>query len=71
MKDKTRLITSIVFVLSMIMTLISAYVIKIQALVVLFFLIQIAAFIWYSLSYIPFARKIFKKCCKEAFSDEP
>lgn len=62
MIDKTRLITSLVFLGALIMTLISALVFKSGLLVFIFLIIQICAYIWYCASYIPFARDCMKSC---------
>ncbi|CAF4804744.1 unnamed protein product [Rotaria sp. Silwood1] len=43
-------------VVCVIMTLVSAIAIKIAALVLLFIILQFLALLWYTLSYIPFAR---------------
>lgn len=67
MINKKRRYTSLVFISSIFLTLIIAFFIehKIKRVLMLFLIIiQYCAFFWYSLSYIPFARKIFKKCCK-------
>lgn len=64
MFDPTRLITTIVFLVSIVMTLISALVIKIGVLVLIFVIIQFLALIWYTLSYIPFARQAITSCCR-------
>ena len=53
---KTRVITTIVFLLAIVMTLISAFAFKNGWLVLFFVIIQYCAFTWYSLSYIPYAR---------------
>ena len=53
---KTRVLITIVFLLAIVMTLISAFAFKNGWLVLLFVIIQYCAFIWYSLSYIPYAR---------------
>ena len=64
MADKTRLVTSICYILSIIMTLISAIVIKNNLAVILFLILQFVSFFWYSLSFIPYARRLFTFCCK-------
>lgn len=65
MTNKTRLITSLIFVGSLIMTLISALVFQNALLVLIFLIIQICAYIWYVASYIPFARDCLKGCLKK------
>jgi len=64
MFDPTRLIATIVFLACLVMTLVSALVIKIGVLVFLFVILQLLALIWYTISYIPFARNAIKSCCQ-------
>ena len=56
MFHKTRVITTIIFLLAIAMTIVSAFIIKSSIMVLLFVIIQILAFVWYALSYIPYAR---------------
>ncbi|CAF1024842.1 unnamed protein product [Adineta steineri] len=56
MFDSSRLIATIVFLASIVMTLISALVIKSGVLVLIFVIVQFLALGWYTISYIPFAR---------------
>ncbi|CAF0944505.1 unnamed protein product [Adineta steineri] len=56
MFDSSRLIATIVFLASIVMTLISALVIKSGILVLIFVIVQFLALGWYTISYIPFAR---------------
>jgi len=70
MFDKTRKWTTIVFLSTMIITLITCFVpmdssAKLFTLILLL-LIQLCASLWYSLSYIPFARRAVKKFLKSA-----
>ena len=58
---KTRIVTTIIFLLAIVMTLISAFAFKNGWLVLLFVIIQYCAFTWYSLSYIPYGRTAVKK----------
>jgi hypothetical protein len=69
MFDPTRLIATIVFILSVVMTLVSAIVIKIGLLVLLFVIIQFLALAWYTISYIPFARQAITTCCRGVISN--
>ena len=69
MTDKTRLGTTIVYVLSLVGTLVSAFVLKKAIVVLLFIIVQFLALIWYSLSYIPYARTLVKKCFKSATAE--
>lgn len=64
MKSPHRKITSLVFVISLAMTLISVYVLKMKILVIVFVVIQFCAYVWYVLSYIPYGRTICKGCLK-------
>ncbi|KAK8735190.1 hypothetical protein OTU49_005553 [Cherax quadricarinatus] len=59
---KTRIIATIVVFLSLIMTLVAAFVLHKKALALLMVIIQFLAMTWYSLSYIPYARDAAKKC---------
>eukprot|EP00347_Sterkiella_histriomuscorum_P010284 403376892 len=61
---RKRIIVTLVCITSIIMTLISAMVIKKPLLVLLFVLIQYCSYFWYSLSYIPYGREIVCKCFK-------
>jgi hypothetical protein len=63
MGKKHRIIPSIVYILSIIITIVIAVATKIKGLVLLFVIIQIAAYYWYTISFIPFGQKIAKKMC--------
>jgi hypothetical protein len=67
MTNKSRLVTSIVYVVSIILTLVVALATNIKPLVFLFLIIQVLAYYWYTISFIPFGHKlakgIFKSCC--------
>lgn len=69
MTNKSRLVTSIVYVVSIILTLVIALTTNIKPLVFLFLAIQVLAYYWYTISFIPFGQKlakgIFKSCCCE------
>jgi hypothetical protein len=66
MFDSDRILATGLFLGSMVVTLISAFVLKWPVLTLLFCIIQYFALLWYSISYIPFARdfvkSIFSKC---------
>ncbi|XP_055069112.1 SFT2 domain containing 2a [Misgurnus anguillicaudatus] len=72
MCDKTRALATTVMITCIVLTLCAAFWWKIFALTLLFVILQILAFAWYSLSYIPFARDavlkffsmLFTKCVK-------
>ena len=53
---KTRMIATTVYLLCLVMTIVSAVALKSEPLVFLFIILQYLALIWYSLSYIPYAR---------------
>uniref|UniRef100_A0A9J7YAS0 Vesicle transport protein n=1 Tax=Cyprinus carpio carpio TaxID=630221 RepID=A0A9J7YAS0_CYPCA len=67
MCDKTRAFATIVMITCLVLTLCAAFWWKIFALTLLFVILQVLAFAWYSLSYIPFARdavlKFFSMMC--------
>lgn len=56
-----RLIATLIFLLSIVLTLLSAFYWKKTVLCILFLIIQLCAYTWYCLSYIPYARTM---CCK-------
>lgn len=61
MTDRTRLLTSIVYVVFMILTMVSALKWKSMVATIICCLVQYGALTWYTLSYIPFARAIVKR----------
>lgn len=62
MSDKERLVSSVVFAISLVMIFISAYVLKSKLLVLIFLIIEFCAYTWYVASYIPFARACIRSC---------
>eukprot|EP00096_Caligus_rogercresseyi_P003828 TRINITY_DN1754_c0_g5_i1.p1 TRINITY_DN1754_c0_g5~~TRINITY_DN1754_c0_g5_i1.p1 ORF type:complete len:183 (-),score=55.23 TRINITY_DN1754_c0_g5_i1:387-935(-) len=58
----TRAIATIVMLLALLLTLLSALVFHKRGLTLTFCIIQYLAMIWYSISYIPFARDAVLKC---------
>jgi len=69
MFEKTRIIATIVFLLSIVATMVVAFVVQNSgALVLVCVVIQFLAFTWYSLSFIPFARDAVIGCCKSIVS---
>ena len=68
MADLDRRVASIVFIVALVGTLVSAIVFSSKLLVIIFLAIQIPAYIWYCASYIPFARTCIKSCLKKCFS---
>jgi len=70
MGKQKRIYTVIVFVISLVMTFISAFVLKMDFLVFIFVALQFCSYFWYSLSYIPFGQKLFTKFCKTCMDPE-
>ncbi|XP_024598200.1 vesicle transport protein SFT2B [Neophocaena asiaeorientalis asiaeorientalis] len=62
MIEPTRLIATIMVLLCMTLTLCSAFWWHNRGLALIFCILQSLALMWYSLSYIPFARNAVKKC---------
>ena len=76
MFQKTRVAVSIIFIGALIATLVVAFVMedstenKSKRLIIMcLIIVQFCAYIWYSLSYIPFGRALAKKCCKKCVKD--
>ncbi|KAI9144724.1 SFT2 domain-containing protein [Paraphysoderma sedebokerense] len=63
MFDKVRIAATIIYLASMIFTLVAAFTVRSVVLVILLAVIQFLALFWYSASYIPFARDMIKRCC--------
>lgn len=59
----TRIIATVVLIISLALTLMAALWWNNGMLALIFCLVQFVAFAWYSLSYIPFARDAVKKTC--------
>ena len=72
MFDKTRRITTIIFLLCVVGVILSCvFYPKVPLQVILLLvIIQYCAYFWYCLSYIPWGRKIFCRCFKKAVGDE-
>lgn len=64
MMKKHRIIPSSIYILSIILTIVIAVATQIPGLVLLFLFIQIFAYYWYTISFIPFGQKIVKKLCE-------
>lgn len=62
MFKKDRAAATVIYLLSIVMTLVFALALKDTFLTVLAMIIQFIALTWYALSYIPFARKAVKNC---------
>ncbi|KAI9011031.1 vesicle transport protein [Gaertneriomyces semiglobifer] len=63
MFDASRLTATIIFIVAMVLTLVVAIVLESVILTIICCVIQFLALLWYSLSYIPFARDMAKKIC--------
>ncbi len=68
MRSEDRWQTSLVFVCSMFATLFCALQLESILLVFLFVIIQIASYVWYMASYIPFGRQFLSNAAKGFFS---
>ena len=60
-----RLWSAIAFLLLIGLTLFAAIYLKNGGLTILFAIMQYAALLWYTLSYVPGARSCFIACCKK------
>ncbi|KAH9497529.1 Vesicle transport protein SFT2B, partial [Dermatophagoides farinae] len=60
----TRIIASMILILSILLTLLSALKWKKAVLAIIFSSIQFLSFIWYALSYLPYAQTILKHFCQ-------
>eukprot|EP01126_Amoeba_proteus_P017021 TRINITY_DN1803_c0_g1_i6.p1 TRINITY_DN1803_c0_g1~~TRINITY_DN1803_c0_g1_i6.p1 ORF type:complete len:189 (-),score=18.11 TRINITY_DN1803_c0_g1_i6:460-957(-) len=60
----TRLTAFIVFVAATVGTIVCAFTIRKVALIIVLCVIQWVAFLWYCLSFVPYARSCVKGCCK-------
>ncbi len=60
MTDPIRKNASIIFISSLILTLISVYCFHSKLLTIIFVLVEFCAYIWYILSYIPYGRDCLK-----------
>lgn len=67
MKKKHRLIPSIVYIGLIILTLVIAIATEIKGLVLFLVVLQVFAYYWYTISFIPFGNKILKKLCSSCF----
>eukprot|EP00762_Andalucia_godoyi_P007473 ANDGO_07847.mRNA.1 Protein transport protein SFT2 len=66
MMAPTRLGATVVYVVSLGLTLYCALVLHSSGLTLVCLVIQIAAMIWYALSYVPFGRQLCTMCCENA-----
>jgi len=67
MFEPTRLIATIVYLTSIVFAILAGLVLKNPVLAIICVAVEYAAMIWYSLSFIPYARETlwscFAKCC--------
>jgi hypothetical protein len=59
----SRFLTTVIFLSALAMTLVSALVLHSRLLTFIFMLIELVAYIWYVLSYLPFAQKLVIRTC--------
>eukprot|EP00668_Euglena_longa_P017210 GGOE01021573.1.p1 GENE.GGOE01021573.1~~GGOE01021573.1.p1 ORF type:complete len:143 (+),score=16.98 GGOE01021573.1:61-489(+) len=64
MMEASRLQATVIYFLSLSMTLVSALRFGSTLLVLVFTCMQIMAMVWYCLSYIPFARTLVRRSCR-------
>ncbi|EDW70445.1 vesicle transport protein SFT2A [Drosophila virilis] len=64
---ETRLIATSIVIVSIVMTFVSAIVLKKAGLTLIFIIIQSLAMTWYSLSYIPYARDAVRNTVSACF----
>lgn len=62
MNDPKRRYASITFISSLLLTLISYYILHLKLLTLIFVIVQIFAYYYYVLSYFPYGKDLFKKC---------
>ncbi|KAL8599266.1 hypothetical protein ACOMHN_007981 [Nucella lapillus] len=59
---KTRVIATALVLIMFVLTLVFALAVKSTPLAILCCVLQFLALVWYSLSYVPYARDVAKKC---------
>eukprot|EP00884_Botryococcus_braunii_P018939 jgi/Botrbrau1/5729/Bobra.0134s0005.1 len=69
MFDKGRIFATLAYLVSMFLTLFAALYMRSVILTLFFFAIQICALIWYSISYIPYAREMAWKVIGRCLGD--
>lgn len=74
MFDEKRKVVTTIYLSSLLVTLIICFIefqkdAKLVVLVLLL-IVQLCSSVWYSLSYIPFARRAVKRCFKNSFGEE-
>ncbi|KAH6574998.1 hypothetical protein BASA50_010665 [Batrachochytrium salamandrivorans] len=68
MFDASRWVATCIFLASLALTLVFAFVVKIAFLTLILCVFQYLALLWYSISYIPFARDVVKSFFTSCFS---
>jgi len=58
----SRAIATIVYLLSLALTLYLAFAVKLAIPVIIGMIVQLCAMIWYCATYVPYGREIIKKC---------
>jgi hypothetical protein len=74
MFDEMRKVVTMIYLSSLFVSIVVCFIkfnrdAKLVILLILL-VVQLCSSVWYSLSYIPFARRAVKKCFKNAFGDE-
>mmetsp|Transcript_36942 Transcript_36942/g.47102 ORF Transcript_36942/g.47102 Transcript_36942/m.47102 type:complete len:170 (+) Transcript_36942:54-563(+) len=67
MFHKSRIVATVVYLSTLGLTLFVAFTPGVPLkgpLILLLLIVQFCALVWYNLSYIPYARKYMKECCK-------
>ena len=67
MFKKKRWITTCIVLISLVMTIVSALVLKSVGLTIIFMIIEMLSYTWYVLSFLPFAQALVKKIFKSCF----
>ena len=70
MSDPKRKYSCIIFILTLILTLVSYYAFHSKIFTLIFLIIQMISYYWYVLSYIPYGRELCKKCINCVFGKE-
>lgn len=66
--DKKRVMASSLFIGAMLMTLVSALILRYQLLTLIFIVVEVCAFVWYIASYVPWGRQCLSSACRSCFS---
>ncbi|KAJ1672610.1 hypothetical protein EV182_006844 [Spiromyces aspiralis] len=63
MFHKVRIVATLIYIITLVLTFVVAFVFEIPAVCLVLVIIQFCALTWYSASYIPFGQKIIKSSC--------